>query len=216
MKTNQIMESVESRTLNGVVVRQRTKDGFFALKDLVLVCDKFCYEHNRPRFDVNQYFRLDSTKAFINALEKKKEMQVIYKQTKSSLGWIHPHIFLDILLWANPEFKVEVYDWLWDYLIKNRIDSGNSYNQMVGALWNFTSNKSLFKKVIANLANRIKDLIGVDDWNKASEAQLKERDDLQRFIADLTETLRDAKQGVNIAFRNYERKKLQNKGGLND
>lgn len=216
MKTNQIMESVESRTLNGVVVRQRTKDGFFALKDLVLVCDKFCYEHNRPRFDVNQYFRLDSTKAFINALEKKKEMQVIYKQTKSSLGWIHPHIFLDILLWANPEFKVEVYDWLWDYLIKNRIDSGNSYNQMVGALWNFTSNKSLFKKAIANLANRIKDLIGVDDWNKASEAQLKERDDLQRFIADLTETLRDAKQGVNIAFRNYERKKLQNKGGLND
>lgn len=210
MKTNQIMESAENRTLNGVIVRQRTKDGFFSLRDTEKVIA--LYRMQREDFSavrIERYFGLDSTKAFINAIKSKKGIEPYVRARGQGESWIHPHLFLDILLWANPEFKVEVYDWLWDYLIKNRIDSGNSYNQMVGALWNFTSNKSLFKKAIANLANKIKDLIGVDDWNKASEDQLKERDELQRFIADLTETLRDAKQGVNIAFRNYERKKLQ-------
>lgn len=203
MKTNQILESTIDRTINGVIVRQRTKDKFFALKDATAVCDKFYYEQNRPRCDINQYFRLNSTKEFIAELAKVKQIQVLYKQTKSSLGWIHPHIFLDLLLWANPKFKVQVYDWLNDYLIQNRIDGADSYIIMNGALHARFPNKSQYPKFISRVNAEIKQIIGVTDWNKASQNQLKERDYLQKLIVDMTAAFRDSSKAYDFAKSVY-------------
>lgn len=213
MKTNVIMESCESRNLQvgeaAVVVRQRTKDKFFAIQDLVLFCDKWFYLQGKPRFDVNQYFRLDSSQAFIEALRKKKQCEPHIKGRRGHTGWVHPHLFLDILLWANPEFKVEVYDWLFDYLIESRVNSADSFRVMSATLYEFVGNKSKFKSALVNLCQRIKDLLEVDDWNKASEIQLKRRDELQNLIADLTATIRRPKVAVDIAFENYRRKYKQ-------
>lgn len=44
MKTNVIIESCQSRSLAmddlSVIIKQRTKDKFFAMQDLVLFCDR--------------------------------------------------------------------------------------------------------------------------------------------------------------------------------
>lgn len=103
---------------------------------------------------------------------------------------------------------MEIYDWLFDYLIENRINSADSYRLMCGTIYQYCERKDKFSKNIANLAQKIKTLLCVDDWNKASEEQLKRRDDLQMMISDLTATLQNPNEAIRIAFLNYERKFL--------
>lgn len=216
MKLNIITESLYNRLISvgsaEIVVRQRTKDAFFSLRDTERVINAYrlnvLKESSAVRLE--RYFSLDSTKAFIKALKEKKGCEPYIRSKGKSEGWLHPHLFLDILLWANPNFKVEIYDWLFDYLIENRINSADSYKNMCGSLWLFCSRKDKFKQSIAKLAQDIKSLIGVDDWNKASAEQLKRRNDLQMMISDLTETLQNPKEAIRLAFVNYERKFLKN------
>ena len=215
MKTNQIIESCENRTLKAggvsVVIRQRTKDSYFSLQDISRVVNliRIAELGNPNVVRIDKYFELDSTKAFINAIKAKKGVEAYIRQRgRGKESWVHPHLFLDILLWANPEFKLEIYDWLFDYLVKYRIDSGDSFNIMKGALHTHSRQKHLFQKAIKGVCQNIKKLIGVEDWNKASQEQLRRRDELQKMIADLAETTRNSKIAVELGFANYRRKYL--------
>lgn len=221
MNTNVIMESAESRTIVvgdvEIIVRQRTKDKFFSLRDTerIINIHRFNILNESSPVRLERYFALDSTKNFINAIREKKQCEPYIGSKGKQEGWIHPHLFLDILLWANPEFKVEIYDWLFDYLIESRINSANSYRIMSGTLYEFSPRKDKFRIAIKELAHKIKDLLCVADWNKASMEQLKRRDDLQMMIADLTATLHNPKEAIRIAFVNYQRKFGLNELSLN-
>ncbi len=212
MKSNVIMESLQDRRVvvgeSQVVVRQRTKDKFFSLRDTerIINIHRFTIMNEASPVRLERYFALDSTKAFISALRDKKGCEPYLAARGKSEGWLHPHLFLDILLWANPNFKVEIYDWLFDYLIESRVNSADSFRLMSATLYEFVPRKDKFKSALVNLCQRIKDLLEVDDWNKASEIQLKRRDELQNLIADLTATIRRPKVAVDIAFENYRRK----------
>lgn len=212
MKSNVIMESLQDRQLqigeSRVVVRQRTKDKFFSLRDTerIINMHRFYVLGESSPVRLERYFLLDTTKAFIKALQEKKGCEPYIRARGKSEGWLHPHLFLDILLWANPEFKVEIYDWLYDYLIESRVNSSDSYRLMCGVLYEFCPRKDKFKKALTSLAQRIKEVIGVEDWNKASELQLQRRDELQTFIADLTATIRRPDEAVRLSFENYRRK----------
>lgn len=208
MKTNQIMETID-RELQGVKVRQRTKDSFFSLKDIVLVGNKFRSEKNIAEpIRIERYFALKQTKEFIECLKEAKQCEPhVRSKGRSSESWVHPHLMVDILLWINPRFKVEVYDWLIDYLIEYRIKSGDSYTKMCGVVYKYASRKDLFPKNISWLANAIKQFVGCDDWNKATKEQLKKRDDLQNLIADLTQTFCDSKKGIELAIQVFSNKK---------
>ena len=214
MKTNQIIESIENRMIQvgdkQIIIRQRTKDSFFALNDIILLCDHWLFAQQKTikRFDIHQYFRLSSTKEFMAELNKKNNSDCLIKGVKNKTGWVHPFLMLDILLWANPKFKVEVYSWLNDFLIQNRISSGDSYVRMCGVLFKYSKQKSQFNVAIRMIGKQIKDFIGVSDWNKASQEQLKKRDELQNFISDLAETLQNSKEAVRLGFVNYKRKYL--------
>lgn len=215
MKTNQIVESCENRTLivggTSVVIRQRTKDSFFALNDIVRVINmiRFIELQESEPVRIERYFALDSTKTFIQKIKEKKQCDPYMRaRGRGKESWVHPHIFLDILLWANPSFKIEIYDWLFDFLIKYRIDSGDSFNIMKGALHTHSRQKHLFGKAIKAVCKNIKNMIGVEDWNKASEEQLRRRDELQKMIADLAETTQNSKVAIELAFANYRRKYL--------
>lgn len=213
MKTNQVIESIENRTMQvgdkQLIIRQRTKDSFFALNDIILLCDSWFFLQNKRRFDVHQYFKQDATKEFIKELENRIGDKCYIKGVKNKTGWVHPFLMLDILLWANPKFKVEVYSWLNDFLIQNRINSGDSYVRMCGVLYKYSTQKSQFNIAIRMIGKQIKDFIGVSEWNKASQEQLKRRDELQSFIADLAETLQNSKEAVRLGFVNYKRKYLK-------
>lgn len=215
MKTNQIIESCENRALivggTSIIIRQRTKDSFFALNDIVRVVNmiRFVELKESEPVRIERYFALDSTKSFIQKIKEKKQCEAyIRARGRGKESWVHPHLLLDILLWANPAFKIEIYDWLFDFLIKYRIDSGDSFNIMKGALHTHSKQKHLFSKAIKAVCKNIKNMIGVDDWNKASAEQLRRRDELQKMIADLAETTQNSKLAVDLAFANYRRKYL--------
>lgn len=210
MVTNAVMESTENRSLTlgseNLVIRQRTSDSYFSFKDTRRAI--FLFSENR--YIVDDYFKLKSSREFIEALRVKKNCEPKKRGKKGvSEGWLHPLLFIDILLWANPSFKVEVYDWLYDHLIQFRIDSSDSFRLMAGALYETAARKDKYSKLIASVSYRIKQIIGVDEWNKASEEQLKKRDEINKFIADLAVTLQNADEAVRLSFVNFERKWLQ-------
>ncbi len=205
MKTNQIMESVD-RELFGRVVRQRTKDGFMRLWDIEAVGKLYRLENGLPELSLKDYVNSQNVKEFLAELEKEIGTSPYIKSTKSNSGWIHPFFAVKMLTHFNPKFEVQVYKWLWDYLIQNRISSGDSYNTMCGVLHKYTSNKSKFHSDIKVLASMIKNKVACDDWNTATQEQLEKRDYLQTSIADLTQTLKEPRQAIKIAFQMYENK----------
>lgn len=215
MKTNQIIESYDDRALvvggKNIVIRQRTKDSFFMLQDIIKVVNaiRIIELDDGTPVRIERYFALDSTKEFIQKIKEKKQCEPYIRQRgRGKESWVHPYLLLDILLWANPAFKIEIYEWLFDFLIKYRIDSGDSFNIMKGALYTHSKHKHLFGKAIKMICKSIKDMVGVDDWNKANAEQLRRRDELQKMIADLAETTRNSKLAIDLAFANYRRKYL--------
>lgn len=205
MKTNQVMESID-RELCGRIVKQRTKDGFIHLDSVLAICKLYRMENNLKDFHFDQYLLTENTQEFLAELEKEIGKPPYIKGAKNRSGWIHPFFAVKILTHCNPKFEVQVYKWLWDFLIKNRVSSGDSYNTMCGALHKYTSNKSKFHSDIKVLASMIRDKVACDDWNTATQEQLEKRDYLQTSIADLTQTLKEPRQAIKIAFQMYDNK----------
>lgn len=200
MKTSVIMET-QDRVLKGMIVKQRTRDSFFALNDIMNVINLARMKQGQKlaRFDI--FLQNDSTKDFLLALEKEISTKPYIKGAKGKTGWVHPFFALKILTHFEPNFEVQVYKWLWDYLIENRIKSGDSYVKMCGELYRVSSNKAKFHENIQNLAKLIKDTIGVDDWNKASTGQLELREYAHNMIADLAKTLNDSTKGATLGIQ---------------
>lgn len=209
MKTNQIMESVD-RELCGRIIKQRTKDAYFSLGDILGVVNTDRVAVGKQPIQFWNFANTESVREFIAELEKETGAPAFFKATKSSRGWIHPFLALKLLTNYNPKFEIQVYKWLFDYLINNRISSSDSFNRMCGVLYKNTANKAKFPKNIQIVASEIKCLIGVDEWNKASEIQLKRRDELQNLIADLTTSLGDCVQALNLSYKIFKDKYIKN------
>lgn len=206
MKTNQVMDSID-RELLGINIRQRTKDSFFSLKDVSLVLDRWCYENGKTRFSPADYFKTKQAKELLASVKEHKNCEpYIRARGRGADSWIHPYIMIDILLWVDPHFKIQVYDWLMDFLIQNRIDSGDSYVKMCGSLYTYTTQKIKFQKSVKMLDKNIRSYFGVSDWNKATQEQLKLRDELQTNIADFAKTLHNSYQGLVFACDVYASK----------
>lgn len=204
MKTNQVLTS---RSLMGQVVRQRTKDSYFNMSDMLALGNKYRIENNLPTTKLGVYLSQKSVKEFIASLKEREGKEVWIKgrlgrKTKDddSAGvWAHPLIFIDFALWINPQLKIETYYWIMDFLVKYRIDSADSYVRMCGALYKHTTNKHRFKADIALAANYIKKACGVvGDWNSATQEQLEMRDKMQDNVARLCGVLRDAKKAFEV------------------
>ena len=210
MKTNQVMQTID-RELCGAIIKQRTKDEFFNLSNILFVIEEHIRKQRLYNYRLNfsDFLQQQNTKRFLEALEKEIGTKPYIKGAKNRDAWVHPYFAIKILTHFNPEFEIQVYKWLFDYLIKNRIDSGDSFNNMCGVLYKHSKNKALFSKHIQSLAYTIKKLIKCNDWNQATEEQLKQRDFLQNYIADLTHTLQDSRQGVKLGIEVYKMKYLQ-------
>ena len=113
---------------------------------------------------------------------------------------MHPYLALDLALAINPKFKVEVYKWLYDSLLEYRNRSGDTYKMMAGALWDRCSNKSKFKYLICNVANHIQNVCEVDDWQTATEEQLKLRDEIHKSIFYMSDVIKDTRSLITISI----------------
>jgi len=166
MKTQVIMK----RELFGMEISQKSKSEFFSATDLVRAGDKWRRLNGKKDFNMSSWLTNKTTLEFIEEIEKKyKEAALIKGRGKTGHTWVHHLLFIDMALAISPKLKIETYEWLFDRLIKNRNNSGNSYKLMCGSLFVRHGDKKEFVKYISGVANSIKLKCKVDDWQDASE-----------------------------------------------
>lgn len=186
-------------------VSQKSKSGLFNVNDLVNIANQKRRELGKRDFNLSQYLKTKSFLEFINELQNEIPTDVLISKNgkgRNSTTWVHPLIFIDIALAVDPKFKISVYQWLYDELLKYRNSSGDSYKKMVGALYERSNDKARFNQLVKEIAVHIKQKLKVDDWNTATEEQLKKRDKIHENIILLSDVLKDVNQVVRIAVDN--------------
>ena len=196
MKTEVIMK----RRLFGNEISQKSQSEMFSATDLVKAGNMWRIANGISPFDAKAWFKNKSTSEFIAELEIKYGKVKVSGRGKGSHTWVHPLLFIDMALAINPKLKVEVYEWLFDNLIKFRNESGDSYKKMCGNLYVNHGDKRNFPAFVSDVANKVKLACRVDDWNKATEAQLNKRDKIHNNIALLSDVLRNNDQAVRIGI----------------
>lgn len=195
MKTEVIMR----RELFGKEIRQKSKSEMFSATDLVNAGNKWRLAHDMAIFNLAGFLKAEKTQEFIRMLESNYDNVIVKSRGRNSTTWVHPFLFIDIALAINPELKIEVYKWLYDELLKYRNSSGDSYKKMAGAIATKTPSREISKKII-EVANIIKEEIGVDNWQEATEEQLKLRDKLHDKIATLCDLI-SVDEAVRISIK---------------
>lgn len=197
-------EVVVKRTLFNEEIRQSSKTEYFSANDLIKAGNKYRVVNGFPFFELQSYLSQKPTKEFINEVNKKYAVEsVITKRGRYGETWVHPLVFIDMALAISPNLKVEVYEWMFDHLIKNRNDSGDSYKEMSGAIYTIYPNKQEFTKYITRVADYIRKSMKVDDWNTATEEQLKIRDKIHIAIKLFCNVLKNPDQAVRLGVAEY-------------
>ena len=194
-------EVVMVRPFLGGEIHQKSKSGFLDVTEMLVVGNKWRIMNDIPLFDYRNWLNSQAVQDFRKSLEK--EFGKVYIPGGNGKGkhtWAHPFFFLDLALAIYPDFKIEVYKWLYDQLLQYRNDSGDSYKKMTGALYDKISNKKEFSKLIVDVAFKIKKAVGVEDWEHATEGQLKQREKIQDAISILTDLL-PINEAVRLAIK---------------
>ena len=197
------------RELFGCEITQKSKSEFFSSTDLVRAGNLWRGLNSLSTFNVTAWFGNKSTKEFIEEIEKKHGKALIKGRGKGSHTWVHPLLFIDLALSISPKLKIEVYEWLFDHLIRERNNSGDSYKTMCGNLYVRHGHKKTFPKYISDLAIKIKRKCRVLDWQKATESELKLRDKIHYDIALLSDVLNNNEEAVRIAFNRLSEKLIK-------
>ena len=190
------------RELLGGSVCQNNQTEMFSATDLVRVGNMWRMANGLQGFDMSAWFQTKGTKEFIAELESRFGVGEVKKAARGrgKHTWVHPLLFIDMALAINPKLKVEVYEWLFDQLIKYRNESGDSYKMMCGCLYAHAGNKYNFNNYVQDVASKIKLACGVSDWNCASEEQLRLRSKLHNDIALLSDVLNNNDEAVRLAI----------------
>jgi len=196
MKTAVVMK----RELLGGQISQNSKTGMFSATDLVKIGNKWRIANEMEPFTMKSWLQNKSTKEFIAELEKKYGDVKKSARGKGTHTWMHPLLFIDMALAISPKIKLETYEWLFDQLIKCRNDSGDSYKTMCGMLYSHARNKTYFHQYVQEVARKIKTACNVNDWNEATENQLRLRDKLHNDIGLLADVMNNNDEAVRIAI----------------
>jgi hypothetical protein len=197
MQTQVLMK----RELFGCEISQQSKTEFFSATELVKAGNKFRLANGLSEFNLSQYLKGSSFKDFKSELENKYGNVITSGRGRSSNTWVHPLLFIDIALAINPKLKIEVYEWLFDNLIKYRNNSGDSYKEMAASVYTRYPNKREFPVYMQKIALYIKRELGVSDWNNATEEKLLKRDDIHKSIKLLCNVLNNTDQAVRIGVK---------------
>jgi hypothetical protein len=190
---------LERKLLNGTI-RQNSQTEFFSVNDLLLVGNKYRISNDMKIFNYDSWYNSSATQDFLKELKVQFGDVIQSKKGKTGERWAHPFVVIDLALAIDPKLKVEMYKWLYDELLKYRNDSGDSYKKMCGSLFENCSNKSNFHRGISKTADLIKAACKVEDWQKATETQLKLRDRIHENIALLCDVLRDNNQAIRLGI----------------
>ena len=116
MKTEVIIK----REIFGKEISQKSKSEMFSATDLVRAGNQWRLLKGLEPFHMSEFLRRKTTVEFISSIEKKHGKAIISGKGRGSHTWVHPYLFIDIALAISPDLKIEVYEWIYDSLIKYR------------------------------------------------------------------------------------------------
>lgn len=172
-------ESIQliNHSLDNNLVCQRKDNGYINATALCKAC-------NRQIFD---YFRLDTTNAFINELSSEtgypvSELKITIKGFGVQQGtWVHPYVAINLAQWASPKFAVAVSKWVFDWFNGQKTPEVEPaeqkallpYNptavEMVGE---FIQNRNLIRSLEAKNALIKENLVPMlDDYSRICDEQ---------------------------------------------
>jgi len=191
------------RDLFGYEIKQQSKTEYLSLTDLSKAANEMRRVKGLSVFNVSLWLKSKSTIEFINELKNKYPDEDVITKSKgrNSQTWVHPLLFIDCALAVNPKLKVEVYDWMFDSLLANRNDSGDSYKEMSAALFTRFNDVRKFNSFIINTANYIKTQLNVLNWETATEEQLKKRHDMHVAIKLYCKVLTDPREAIRLGIK---------------
>lgn len=184
------------RDFMGGTILQRSKSEFFSSTDLIKIGNKWRLDNDLNLFDLQAHLKTKQTKIFTDRLENRVGKIKIMARGRGTHTWVHPFLFIDIALAINPEFKIDVYEWLFDHLLKYKNESGASYNKMSGALMANIGNRQTAVNYVTKTARLIKKVCNDADWNYTNENILWYRDTIHNNISLLADVLRDNDRAV--------------------
>jgi len=185
--------------LNGTI-RQSSVTEFFSINDLLLIGNKYRVINEMKFFNYDSWYNSSATQEFISELQSQFGDVIKSKKGRKGERWAHPFIIIDLALAIDPKLKVEMYKWMYDELLKYRNDSGDSYKKMCGALYENCNHKTTFHKSISKTALMIRQACKVNNWQTATEEQLKLRDKIHDNISLLSDVLRDNNQAIRFGI----------------
>ncbi len=107
------------REFNGQAIHQRGEDGYFDATAM-------CKATNKRWFN---YYQLDSTKAFVDALSSKagypasELIQSLKGGPPQNQGtWVHPYIAINLAQWCSPQFAVQVSEWVFELMNTGKVE----------------------------------------------------------------------------------------------
>lgn len=199
-----VTEVIMKRELFGHQISQKSKTEFFSATDLQKAGNDFRRKNGLSDFNLSQFLKSKSTIEFINEIDSKYETKsLINGRGRNANTWVHPLLFIDIALAISPKLKIEVYEWIFDSLLKNRNNSGDSYKEMASALWQRHTNHREYPIFITKVADYIRTQIGVNDWNEATKEQLDLRDKIHVAIKLYCNVLTNPKEAVRLGVAEY-------------
>lgn len=199
MLTNVTMESEKDRELFGIVIRQNTKDSMLSLTDLqeaytrariqngwsnkAHITDIINQKENAERIYYVLFEQRFINTDFSDFMEKVDSVGMVkvlkelgvYRTTgrgENKQSVCNPYIWVLVAMELNPMLYAKVVTWLTDKLILNRIEAGNFYKSLSGALYRIPNPnypeiaKSLNVKIFGKHETGIR--------NKGSQKQLSE------------------------------------------
>lgn len=177
------------RKMGNLEVYQRIKDGYFNATSLLKQWNKI----SEMKKELKDYFLNKSTDELIQIIIDEENLHTgnsPYVKSRASRGgnagtWMHPILFIDFAMWLNPRFKYHVIKFVYDELIRLRHESGDMFVAMNKAI----TVKSMRqygrppdRDIFINTARHIKDVLGVENWQTATELQLEFRKRLEAVI----------------------------------
>ena len=140
-------------------VFQRTKDGMFNATTLL----KQWNENTGSQKQMIHFTENKNTEEFVKVLISKEDLKernsvLIQSRGKNGGTWMHPFLFIDFAMWINPEFKYDVIKFVYDELIKYRVDAGIEYKE-VGRVISSIVDKSFIATAMSNVSKAINHIV---------------------------------------------------------
>ncbi len=184
----------------GVSVRARD-DGYLNGADLVKACNAWRAKKGAGEVNISVWLKSKGNKEWANQLAGRVGKEVVEVSRGRSGGtWLHPLLFLDMLVAIAPNFKIDSVDWLAKLLLDNLIPSPCKRSLMVGQLYRNYHNKAEFPAHINAVEHKINEAHGVDDLASATYEQLMAINETYDAVTTIAKNTRNNDTAVRMAL----------------